>query len=93
MINDENNIGDPRAGDDIPPEEARRDPIPRHDDPDPRREAAPLASPIVALPPDAMRLLLKGFCNLTRYQTNKVIEEGHGSLPEFIHWAHEDVKT
>ena len=85
MINDEFdelNREAPDAGEEIPPEEARRDV-------DPRRDADPPANP----PPDAMRLLLEGVCNLTRNQANKVIDEGYDSLPEFIYWAHGDVKA
>ena len=70
MINNEHNIEDPRAGDDIPSKEALHDPNPRRDDPDPRHEtappAAPIASPVAAPPPDAMLLLLEGVCNLIR---------------------------
>ena len=85
MINDEFdelNREEPNAGEDIPPEEVHRDA-------DPRRDADPPTNP----PPDAMRLLLEGVCNLTRNQANKVIDEGYDSLPEFIYWSHGDVKA
>ena len=66
----------------------------RHDG-DPRRDAAPRRDedPPVEVPPDAMRLLLEGFYNITRIQATKVIDEGYDSLTEFIYWYHEDVKA